>query len=83
MAYIYREGLGNVPHDYALALKWYRKLAAEGNPDAEVALGHMCEEGMGVPASVNDAIEWYQRAAKHNQVDARSALHRLGVSPEK
>jgi TPR repeat protein len=83
LGFIYQEGLDEVPHDYAQALKWFRKAAESGNADAEFNIGSMYQQGMGVPENMPEAIEWYKRANTHGQVQARTALRILGVTPEK
>jgi len=47
------------------ALKWYRKAAAQGDPDAQNSLGQMYEDGEGVPQDYRMAAEWYRKAAEH------------------
>jgi len=39
----------------------------------------MYEQGFGVPPSQADAIDWYRKAGKQGLVQARVALHNLGV----
>ena len=49
----YGEGwFGNT--DFPEALKWLRRSAARGNPDAQVSLGQMYEHGRGVKQNWND-----------------------------
>jgi len=47
------------------ALKWFRKSAANGNPDAQNALGQMYADGEGVKQSYVLAAKWYRKAAEH------------------
>jgi len=54
-------GETNIPE----ALKWYRKSAAKGNPDAQNELGRMYEDGEGVKQNYVLAPKWYRRAAEH------------------
>src|SRR6516162_9216493 len=54
-------GEKNIPE----ALKWYRKSAAKGNPDAQNELGRMYEDGEGVKQNYVLAAKWYRRAAEH------------------
>ena len=49
--------------DYAKALPLYRPLAANGDPSAQVNLGYMYDEGLGVPRDFGEAVKWYRRAA--------------------
>jgi TPR repeat protein len=59
---MYAEGQG-VPHDYAEALKWYRKAADQGNARAQTILGAMYYFGQGVPQDYVQAHMWYNLAA--------------------
>jgi uncharacterized protein len=47
------------------ALKWYKKSAAKGNPDAQNELGRMYEDGEGVKQNYALAAKWYRKAAEH------------------
>ena len=49
--------------DYAKALQLYRPLAQNGEPGAQVNLGYMYDEGLGVPKDYREAVKWYRRAA--------------------
>jgi TPR repeat protein len=80
---IYLQGVDEVPHDYAQAMKWFRKAAEKGDPDGEFSLGNMYQQGLGVPENLPEAIAWYQRASKDGQVQAPIALRTLGVAPGK
>ena len=51
--------------DFSEALKWLRKSAAKGNPDAQNALGQMYQDGEGVKQSYVLAAKWYRKAAEH------------------
>jgi TPR repeat protein len=60
-----------VPRDYAAALSWYQKAAAQGNADGETGVGYMYERGYGgVAQDYAAALSWYQKAAA--QVAGRS-----------
>ena len=54
-------GKTNIPE----ALKWYRKSATSGNPDAQNELGRMYEDGEGVTQNYALAAKWYRQAAEH------------------
>ena len=45
------------------AYLWARKAATAGLAKAEYAMGYFTEEGIGVPANLEDAKRWYWRAA--------------------
>jgi TPR repeat protein len=47
------------------ALKWFRRAAAQGDPDAQNGLGQMYEDGEGVQQNYALADKWYRRAAEH------------------
>jgi TPR repeat protein len=62
--------------DYATALREWRPLAQQGDPHAQVWLGHMYELGRGVTQNDTEAVKWYRKAA--DQGDARGQYN-LGV----
>ncbi len=66
--------------DYAAALKVFRELAAQGNVDAQAALGQMYMAGAGVPQDPKQGFDWYRKAA--DQGFAPAELN-VGVSYEK
>lgn len=47
------------------ALKWFRKAAERGNPDAEATLGLRYELGEGIEQDYAQAAYWFRRAAEH------------------
>ena len=47
------------------ALKWFRKAAAQGDPDAQNALGQMYSDGEGVRQDCAEAAKWFRLAAEH------------------
>jgi TPR repeat protein len=51
--------------DREQALKWYRKAAEGGDPDAENELGRHYEDGSGLEQDYARAAFWYLRAAEH------------------
>jgi len=62
--------------DYATALRFWRPLAEQGNPAAQVLLGGMYALGQGVPQDYAETVRWYRKAA--DQGDARGQYY-LGV----
>ena len=54
----YRDG------NYPAAIKIWRKLAANDNPDAQYALGVAYLKGHGIARDPRKAMRWFQMAAK-------------------
>jgi TPR repeat protein len=65
-----------VPRDDAKAVRWYRKAAQAGLPEAEYNLGVMYARGSGVPPDRAQAIRWFRRAAEQ---DFAKAEYNLGM----
>ncbi|EAA35759.1 hypothetical protein GE21DRAFT_777 [Neurospora crassa] len=59
------------------AYLWARKAAMAGLAKAEFAMGYFTEEGIGVPANLEDAKRWYWRAAAQDHPKARERLEEL------
>ena len=70
---IYKFGLG-VPQDYAKALQWYRKAAAQGVAKAQFNLGLMYDNGLGVTQDYAEAVRWYRKAAEQGVAKAQFNL---------
>ncbi|MBQ5545529.1 MAG: sel1 repeat family protein, partial [Clostridia bacterium] len=79
LGYCYQYGLG-VQQDDAMAVKYYRLSADQGNATAQFNLCWCYECGYGVSKDLNEAIHLYRLAAKGGSNDAKKALARLGVS---
>ena len=62
--------------DYKTALRELRLLSEQGLAEAQWGLGHLYENGQGVPQDYAEAVRWYRLAAE--QGDA-SAQYNLGV----
>ena len=60
--------------DYANAVRLYRPLATKGDPSAQVNLGFMYDEGLGVPQDYAEAVKWYRRAADQGEPHGLSNL---------
>jgi TPR repeat protein len=60
--------------DYAEARKWLNKAAEQNYSFAEVNLGLMYAEGLGVPTNEIKAVELYRRGAEHGNLQALSLL---------
>ena len=64
----------SVSRDYALAAKWYRKAAIQGNAWAQLRLGTMCRNGDGVPVNPAIAVGWLGLAAEQGNTEAQQQL---------
>ena len=53
------------PEDYAQALDWYRRAAAQGLAEAQSNLGVMYEDGLGIAKDYAKAVASYREAAMH------------------
>jgi tetratricopeptide (TPR) repeat protein len=60
--------------DYATARELFAPLAADGDPDAQYALGSMAANGLGGPVDYEEAARFYGDAASMGHADAASAL---------
>jgi len=58
------------------AVKWYRKRAMQGDPEAQYSLGLSYYHGQGVAQSYEEASVWYLRAARQGEAKAQ---YRLGM----
>jgi hypothetical protein len=58
----------------AKSLPELRKLAGQGDADAQWQMGVRCHNGEGVPHDDAQAMEWFQRAAEQGHVMAQGAL---------
>ena len=62
--------------DYVTAVKEWRPLAEEGDPEPQFNLGLLYLDGHGVPQSSAEAVNWFRRAAEQ---DYTPAQHNLGA----
>ena len=60
--------------DYKTALKEWRLLAEQGDPDAQYYLGRMYDRRKGVPQDYAEAIKWYRLAAMQGDAGAQFSL---------
>ena len=60
--------------DYATAWREWRPLAEHGNASAQVNLGHMYDEGQGVPQDYKTAVKWYRLADEQGNARAQYNL---------
>lgn len=56
---------------------YQKKMADYGNPEAQVKLGQMYEEGHGVAQDFVEARHWYEKAAAKGYVPAREQITKL------
>jgi TPR repeat protein len=75
---IYLEGDGR-PKDYAQAMYWFQKAAAQGHPAAEGNIGAMYCYGLGVPRDYSQGFSWFQKAAVNG---SSTAQFNIGVMYE-
>ncbi|MDG0979714.1 MAG: tetratricopeptide repeat protein [Halieaceae bacterium] len=61
---------------YSTAARAWRKLALQGNAEAENALATLYQDGLGVPRSVEEAIRLFESASGHGLTIAK---HNLGL----
>jgi TPR repeat protein len=61
----YEDGRDDVKRNYVKALKWLSMAAKQGQPDAQVSLGQIYQNGEGVPQDYRLAAYWYRKAADH------------------
>ena len=61
-------------HDYQTALKEFRILAEQGDPDGQVGLGVMYAEGYGVAQDHVEAAHWFRLAAEQGGAMAQFKL---------
>ena len=71
-----------MPPDDAEAVRWYRKSAEQGYPQARYDLGYMNYYGYGVPQNRAEAYRLFEEAAAQGNENAKQALEcsRKGIS---
>ena len=68
--------------DYPQALKWLKLAAAQNNQTAQLLLGVMYQDGLGVQQNLNEAKRQYAASASQGNVDAKRELELL-TNPSK
>src|SRR5271169_1268679 len=63
--------------DYATAVRLWRPLAERGDPEAQLMLGSMLHDGLGVPQDFAEALGWFRRAADQGNASAQSRIGRM------
>lgn len=71
--------------DYQTALKEFSEAAKQGHAAAQVSLGWLYAQGLGVTQDDKQALYWYGRAAAQGHRDARAILdiRRLGSAEQR
>ena len=54
----------SVEQDYSVAFKWYRLSAEQDYSDAQLRLGVLYAEGLGVEQNLELAADWYRKSAE-------------------
>ncbi len=63
--------------DFEGARKKFQWLAERGNPEAQLGLGTLYEEGKWTPRNYEEAVKWYSSAAKQGLARAQVRLARM------
>src|SRR5665811_1442726 len=63
--------------DYATAIAFWRKAAAQGNVQAQFTLGFVHEKGQGTAVDYRQAADWYRQAAERGNAAAQTNLGSL------
>ena len=50
------------------AVKWYRRVAEQGNARAQYNLGICYERGEGVEKDMTEAVKWYRKAEERMRI---------------
>jgi len=82
----YRDGRGT-PQDNGEAVRWFRKAAEQGLPDAQCELGDCYRIRKGTSKDFEAAFRWYAKAAEQGHVIAQNNVgvcyeQRLGVTQD-
>ena len=60
--------------DYATALREVRPLAEQGDAAAQLSIGLLYIDGLGVPQDYAIARQWYEKAAAQGNANAQTSL---------
>jgi TPR repeat protein len=69
--------MGGQAQDYAQALTWYQKAAAQGFARAEMDVGHLYGNGQGLAQDYVQAMTWYRKAADQGNALAQGNIGAL------
>ena len=67
----------NSANEPSIVLSWFLEKALEGDAEAQFGLGHMYENGWGVPADTINAKKWYVSARSLGSDDADKRLRNI------
>ena len=83
VGYMYELGQG-VEQDHEAAVKWFRRAAEQGVPQAQYRLAKSYKHGQGVGADPSYAYAWYSVAAASSHAQAQQAMTDTGdtLGPE-
>ncbi|MBV8667348.1 MAG: sel1 repeat family protein [Burkholderiaceae bacterium] len=73
LGHMYYMGTG-VAQDFAQALAWHRKAAAQGLAESQYVIGTMYYSGKSVALDYREALQWFRKAGEHGHSDAQYML---------
>ena len=77
LAVMYRHGDGGYAKNDQQAAYWFEQAAEQGNPYAQMALGDLYEQGVGVTKNLKVAADWREKAAKRGNVQSQLKLGQM------
>ena len=60
--------------DYVTAFQGLKKLAEQGDANAQLNLGVMYDNGLGVTQDYKEAVKWYSKAAEQGHASAQNTM---------
>lgn len=67
---------------YRTALGWFKLAAKQGNALAQMQMGFLYQNGLGVQQDLSEAIRWYRLAAAQGEEHAINNLEAMGINPQ-
>eukprot|EP01040_Poterioochromonas_malhamensis_P012475 gene12475-13648_t len=64
-------GRESLPQDLQKSFQYYYRGAENGHPAAQYKLALCYEQGIGIPANVDEALLWYRRSAREGHVPSK------------
>lgn len=77
---------GNTTSNDEKAFKWYKMAAEQGHVSAQLNLGVMYHQGVGIKQDYTEAVKWYNKAANNSNSKAQlnlGILYDMGKGVEK